>query len=200
MDQKIIDGILKTGTTHLEEFRLLFEDESSVGSGDSAMLQTARLRRARKATCTYYSQVYLDSLLADSELRGLKGQFWVRKKLRFPAQVQLSDAMVSRISRELSKPMLCICDIWKVRSLQFQLGTSQEKRRLADGLYMDEPDTDEVMSPVVDTYLQKLHTRMIAYALNGTQLIPGVDPVREKALGANTSEFVEVPLYCMLAL
>ena len=86
----------------------------------------------------------------------------MRYKLRQPSEVQPSDAMVSRISRELSKRMLCIFDIWKVRPLQFQLGTSQKKRRLADGLYMDEPKTDEVMSKDVDTYLQKLHTLMIA--------------------------------------
>ena len=61
--------------------------------------------------CTCYSQVEqdqskvsladLDSMLAGSELRGLKEQFWVGHKLWFPAEVQPSDAVVSRISREL---------------------------------------------------------------------------------------------------
>ena len=138
-------------------------------------------------------------MLADSELRGLKETFWVRYQLRFPAEVQPSDSAVSRISRELSKRMPCIFDIWKVRSLQFQLGTSQKRRHLADGLYTDEPETDEVVARDVDTYLQKLHTLMIAYAINGTQPIAGVDPVNEKALGANTCAFVEAPLDCVLA-
>ena len=88
----------------------------------------------------------LDSMLAASQLRGLKETFWVRCKLRFPAELQLSDAVVSRISRELSKPILCIFDIWRMRSLQFQLRASQKKRWLADGLYIYEPETDEVVA------------------------------------------------------
>ncbi|CAE7261262.1 FCPB [Symbiodinium sp. CCMP2592] len=95
--------------------------------------------------------------------------------------------------------MLCIYDVWRVRSLQFQLGTSQKRRKLADGLYTDEPEVDEVVARDVDTYLHKLHTLMIAYALNGVQVIVGVDPSGQKALGANTCQFVEVALDCVLA-
>ncbi|CAE7246959.1 RABEPK [Symbiodinium microadriaticum] len=114
-------------------------------------------------------------MLADSELRGLKEQFWVGYKLWFPAEVQPSDAVVSGVSRELFGRRLCIFDVWKVRSLQFQLGMPHKKRKrwLADGLYTDEPEMDEVTSRDVDTYLQylqKLHMLMIAYALNGRTL------------------------------
>ncbi|CAE7251852.1 unnamed protein product [Symbiodinium sp. CCMP2592] len=216
LDAKVVAEVLGTGIRHLEEFRFLFENEAAIGTwvgklglGDATMLQTARLRRAWKATCTYYTQAEqdrskvaladLDSILADSELRTLKEAFWIRYKLRFPAEVQPSDATVSRISRELSKRMLCIYDVWRVRSLQFQLGTSQKRRKLADGLYTDEPEVDEVVARDVDTYLHKLHTLMIAYALNGVQVIAGVDPAGEKALGANSCQFVEVPLDCVLA-
>ncbi|CAE7839226.1 unnamed protein product [Symbiodinium sp. CCMP2592] len=216
LDAKVVTEVLGTGIRHLEEFRFLFENEAAIGTwvgklglGDATMLQTARLRRAWKATCTYYTQAEqdrskvaladLDSILADSELRTLKEAFWIRYKLRFPAEVQPSDATVSRISRELSKRMLCIYDVWRVRSLQFQLGTSQKRRKLADGLYTDEPEVDEVVARDVDTYLHKLHTLMIAYALNGVQVIAGVDPAGEKALGANSCQFVEVPLDCVLA-
>ena len=48
----------------------------------------------------------LDCMLAGSEVRALKETFWGR--CRFPAEVQPSDAAVSRTSRELSKRMLCI--------------------------------------------------------------------------------------------
>ncbi|CAE7417046.1 unnamed protein product [Symbiodinium sp. CCMP2592] len=211
LDAKVVAEVLGTGIRHLEEFRFLFENEAAIGTwvgklglGDATMLQTARLRRAWKATCTYYTQAEqdrskvaladLDSILADSELRTLKEAFWIRYKLRFPAEVQPSDATVSRISRELSKRMLCIYDVWRVRSLQFQLGTSQKRRKLADGLYTDEPEVDEVVARDVDTYLHKLHTLMIAYALNGVQVIAGVDPAGEKALGANSCQFVEAAM------
>ncbi|CAE7676818.1 unnamed protein product [Symbiodinium sp. CCMP2592] len=211
LDAKVVAEVLGTGIRHLEEFRFLFENEAAIGTwvgklglGDATMLQTARLRRAWKATCTYYTQAEqdrskvaladLDSMLADSELRTLKEAFWIRYKLRFPAEVQPSDATVSRISRELSKRMLCIYDVWRVRSLQFQLGTSQKRRKLADGLYTDEPEVDEVVARDVDTYLHKLHTLMIAYALNGVQVIAGGDPAGEKALGANSCQFVEAAM------
>ncbi|CAE7218895.1 FCPB [Symbiodinium sp. CCMP2592] len=216
LDAKVVAEVLGTGIRHLEEFHFLFENEAAIGTwvgklglGDATMLQTARLRRAWKATCTYYTQAEqdrskvaladLDSILADSELRTLKEAFWIRYKLRFPAEVQPSDATVSRISRELSKRMLCIYDVWRVRSLQSQLGTSQKRRKLADGLYTDEPEVDEVVARDVDTYLHKLHTLMIAYAHNGVQVIAGVDPAGEKTLGANSCQFVEVPLDCVLA-
>ena len=48
------------------------------------------------------------------------------------------------------------------------------------------------MSHDCDTYLQKLHTLMIAYALAGVAPFFGVgDPTKEFVLGVNSTEFVE---------
>ena len=185
---KVVEELLKVGVRNLEEFRFLFEDEAKVGAfvakiglGDEATIQTARLRRAWTATRVYFSQVEqdrskvaladLDSLLEESELRDAKQAFWRRYRLRFPAEVHPSDAVVSRVSRELSKRMLCLFNVWKVRSLQFQLGTSQKKRRLGDGLFTEEAETEESYTADCDTYLNKLHTLLIAYSLAGCQPI-----------------------------
>ena len=95
--------------------------------------------------------------------------------------------------------MLCLFNVWKVRSLQFQLGTSQKKRRLGDGLFTEEAETEESYTADCDTYLNKLHTLLIAYSLAGCQPMPGVaDATKEQTLGADSTEYVEVPLDTML--
>ena len=212
----MVEELLKVGVRNLEEFRFLFEDEAKVGTfvakiglGDEATIQTARLRRAWTATRVYFSQVEqdrskvaladLDSLLEESELRDAKQAFWRRYRLRFPVEVHPSDAVVSRVSRELSKRKLCLFNVWKVRSLQFQLGTSQKKRRLGDGLFTEEAEIEESYPADCDTYLNKLHTLLIAYSLAGCQPMPGVaDATKEQTLGADSTEYVEVPLDTIL--
>ena len=111
-----------------------------------------------------------------------------------------SDAVVSRVSRKLSKRMLCVFSVWwKVRRLQFQMGSSQCKRKSFEGLFTEEAETEEAVSHDCDTYLQKLHTPMIAYALAGVAPLPGVgDPTKEFILGANSTEFVGAPLNALL--
>ena len=186
LNDEVVEELLKVGVRNLEEFRFLFEDEAKVGAfvakiglGDEATIQTARLRRAWTATRDF-SQVEqdrskvaltdLDSLLEESELRDAKQAFWRRYRLRFPAEVHPSDAVVSRVSRELSKRMLCLFNVWKVRSLQFQLGTSQKKRRLGDGLFTEEAETEESYTADCDTYL--------------------ADAAKEQTLGADSTEYV----------
>ncbi|CAE7447917.1 unnamed protein product, partial [Symbiodinium pilosum] len=164
LKDKVVEELLKVGVRNLEEFRFLF------GLGDEAAVQTARLRRTWAAARVYFSQdrskvalADLDSLLEESELRDAKQAFWQRYRLRFPAEV---------------------CGVWKVRSLQFQLGTFQKKRRLGDGLLTEEAETEESYTADCDTYLNKLHTLLIAYSLAGSQPIPGAsDASKEQTLG-----------------
>ena len=94
--------------------------------------------------------------------------------------------------------MLCVYDVWKVRSLHFQLTTVQKKRKLGDNLFTEEVETDEVVSKDTDTYLDKLHTLMIAYAMAGVHPVPGADPTKE-VLGTSSAEFVTAPLDVLLA-
>ena len=52
---------------------------------------------------------HLDTPLADSELRSAKQRFWSWYRLNFPTEMMYpSDATVSRVSRELTKRMLCV--------------------------------------------------------------------------------------------
>ena len=82
------------------------------------MIQVARLRRAWSAVSLYFKQcdtdrskvsaTDLDSLLGDSELRDVKVAFWTRYRVRLPPELYPSDATVSRVSREMSKRLLCV--------------------------------------------------------------------------------------------
>ena len=118
-------------------------------------------------------------MLGDSELRDAKTCFWQRYRMRFPSEVHPSDAVLSRVSRELSKRMLCVYDVWRVRSLQHQLTTVRKKRKLGDNLYTDEADTEDVGPKDCDSYLDKLYTLLVAYALAGSSALAGVDPTKD---------------------
>eukprot|EP00439_Symbiodinium_sp_Y106_P025386 s3674_g3.t1 len=86
--------------------------------------------------------------------------------------------------------MLCVYDVWRVRSLQHQLTTVRKKRKLGDNLYTDEADTEDVGPKDCDSFLDKLYTLLAAYALAGSSALAGVDPTKEASLGANSVEFV----------
>ena len=174
----------------------------------TSRFQAARLRRAWASVRLFYQQAEqdrskvltsdLDTMLGDTELRTVKQSFWRRYKLRFPAEVHPADATVSRVSREMEKRMLCVYNVWKVKSLQFQLHTTQRKRKLADGLYMDDQEEDEATGHDADSYLDRLHTLMLAYALAGSQPLAGA-PATVEDLGADSTSYVAAPLDIMLA-
>ena len=214
--EHVVDALIKAKIENLAEFRFFFEDESKVEPwlgkltlGEDKNIQAARLRRAWAAVRLFYQQAEqdrskvltsdLDTMLGDTELRTAKQSFWRRYKLRFPAEVHPADATVSRVSREMDKRMLCVYNVWKVKSLlQFQLHTSQKKRRLADGLYVDEMEEDDIPGNDADSYLDRLHTLMIAYAIAGAQALAGAPTIAED-LGADSTRYVAVPLDVMLS-
>ena len=160
LDAQVVQLLLKSHLKNFEEFRFFFSDEASVESflakidlKDHQKVQVARLRRAWAALKAYYTQFEgdksrvpesdLDTMLGESELRDAKTQFWIRYKLRFPPEVHPADSTLSRVSREMSKRMLCVFSVWKVKSLQFQLTSTQKKRKLGDYLFTEEPDEEE---------------------------------------------------------
>ena len=137
----------------------------------------------------------LDTLLADTELRDVKTNFWVRYRMRFPPEIHPADATLSRVSRELSKRMLCVYNLWKVRTLQYQLHTTQKKHKLAEGLYTEEAEDEDKTPHDWENYMDRLLTLLLAYAMAGVTPRASVkDASLEKSLGADSTSFVEVPL------
>jgi len=123
----------------------------------------------------------LDSMLNESEL--LKTAFW----RRYPTEVHPADTTVLRVSRKLSKRMLRVFNLWKVKTLQFQLTTNQKKRKLGENLC-----TEEVPGPPLRPHvgLRDCWSR----SPSGTT----PDATKKAALGADSTEFAAVPLdVCM---
>ena len=174
---QVVDHLIKAQIEDLEEFRFFWDGEEKIeswvqkiGIADETArnIQLARLRRAWSAVRLWYQQAEqdrskvstadLDTLLQDSELRDFKLMFWIRYRLKFPPEIHPADATLSRVSREMTKRMLCVFSVWKVRSLQYQLHTTNKKRKLADGLFTEEAEEDDAMGQDWEGYLDKLHT------------------------------------------
>lgn len=101
------------------------------------------------------------------------------------------DTTISRVAREVQKRMLCVYNIWQVKTLQFQLTTSQKKRKLSEGLFIEEGDDEEVVAHDVDNYLDKLFTLLLAYAMAGCTGVTGApEAAQELNLGSDTTKFV----------
>ncbi|CAE7248146.1 unnamed protein product, partial [Symbiodinium sp. CCMP2456] len=212
LDDKVVQALLATKVQNLEELRYFFADEGAVDPwlkktplGEEHNIQAARLRRCWAAVRMYFSQseadrskvalADLDCILGESELRDLKINFWRRYRQRYPPEVHPSDATVSRVSREMVKRMLCIFSVWKVKSLQHQLLSSVKKRKLAPNLYTEDDDPDEAGPRDAESYLDRLFTLCLAYAMAGTMAVSGAPAGTEEAhLGADSSLFVAVPL------
>lgn len=210
--EQVVDTLLKSKIESLDEFRYFFDEEgkiepwiSKINLGEDKNIQAAPLRRAWASVRLFFQQAEqdrsrvtvsdLDSMLPEGELRDAKLLFWRRYKLRFPPELHPSDSTVSRVAREMEKRMLCVYNLWKVKSLQFQLHCTQKKRKLGDGLYTDEVEDEEPSSHDADAYLDKLHTLLIAYAIAGASPLPGAPAAAdEAALGADSALFVAVPL------
>ena len=79
--------------------------------------------------------------------------------------------------------------------LQYQLHTTQKKRKLAEGLYTEEAEDEDKIPHDWENYLDRLLTLLLAYAMAGVTPRASVkDASMEKALGADSTGFVEVPL------
>ena len=213
------DALINSQIENLDEFRFMFDQENKVdlwlqklSLGDEKVLQGARLRRAWFAVRLYFQQAEqdrskvslsdLDSMLEETELRDTKVAFWRRYRQRYPADLHPSDATLSRVTRELTKRMLCVFSVWKVKSLQFQLHTTNRKRKLSENLFTEEHAEDDATPQNWETYLDKLHTLMIAYAMAGTSALPLSPlpaPQSDAALGADSTQFVAIPLDIVMA-
>ena len=96
--------------------------------------------------------------------------------------------------------MLCVFNLWKVKTLQFQLTTNQKKRKLGENLYTEEVQEDKPCQHNAESYLDRLYTLLLAYAIAGVASPPGTTPdaTKESTLGADSTEFAAVPLdVCM---
>ena len=190
---EVVGALSKAGIANLEEFRFFFDAEAKVEPwlgkiqlGAEAQIQAARLRRAWHSVSLCYKTAEQDrSRVAIEDLDSLLGD---TDKHKFPTEVYPSDAAVSRASREMSKRLLCVTAVWKVKTLQWQLGTASKKRKLGEGLWTEEPDDEQPGHQDWETYLDRLFTLLLAYALGGVKALDNAPPAKEEdVLGADTT-------------
>ena len=171
----VIEALEKSQLKNLEEFRFLFDSEAEIGIwiarlklGDQEQLHVARL-------CRTWSAVKL---------------FYQHARLRFPPEMYPSDATLSRISRGLSKHMLCVFSVWKVKRMQFQLVTTSKKRKLSDNLFTEELQDDEPVVHDWENYLDRLQILLLAYALARVHPLSSAPPsAQELALAPDSTKF-----------
>ncbi len=174
---------------------------------DDAVRQGARLKRAWMALKQAAAEelevkkrgsvaVDLDELLPQPELDSMRNMFWARHKIPYPPHMEPSDAVVSRLQRELSKRMLTVRDISWVKSMAHQLKTDSKRLRVGGeaNIYVETGGNAVAVAPPRDasTYIDALTVLMIGYAKAGITPIVGA-PVDEP-LGSGTVNFVECPL------
>jgi hypothetical protein len=207
---KVLKLIMESSMEDLEEFRYMFTCEKDVDvfvaadktiEGSVQRIQVARLRRAwssvrqtaaRKEAKTSISTVAeMDDLLSDVDLKEVKIQFWKRYKLKYPAEITPCDQIISRCFREVDKRLLTVYDIWKVRSLKYQVTTSRKRKQVGDGLFTFEDEAHMETNHDAEEYLAKLHTYLLATAITGT--VKRKSAPIEEAFGADSIQFVTAP-------
>ena len=131
---KLLPALLGAKLKNLSDFRFFFITEDDVSQFiakvtdlDDALLNAARLRAAwhavrlqfvsRESDKSKVDVAELDDLLVDEQLQDAKKLFWWRHKLRFPAEIMPADTLISRVSREMSKRMLMVFNLYLVKTL-----------------------------------------------------------------------------------
>jgi hypothetical protein len=210
LDDKVLALLMASPMDNLEDFRFYFTEEKEVDAfvGQDAALkdqqlriQVARFRRAwasvrqmalrREARQSTSTVAELDDLLCEVDLRNAKVQFWMRYKLRYPANITPCDQIISRCYRELDRRLLTVYDIWKVRSLKHQVTTTRKRKQVGDGLFTFEEDVHAEASRTVSVYMANLHTYLLALAITGTTKMS--DAPEKETFGSDPLKFVAAP-------
>ena len=210
LDAKVLALLMASPMDSLEDFRFYFSEEKEVDAfvaqeatlkDQQLRIQVSRLRRAwasvrqmalrREARQSTSTVAELDDLLCEVDLRNAKVQFWMRYKLRYPADITPCDQIISRCFRELDKRLLTVYDIWKVRSLKHQVTTTRKRKQVGDGLFTFEEDVHNEAARTVSAYMANLHTYLLALAMTGT--VKKSDAPDKETFGSDPLKFVAAP-------
>ncbi len=221
---KLDDAVIKyfkddIGIESLEDFSRLFSSEAEVGpvvekvpgSPDvKRLLQAARVRQAwigvRDAMVTATTRNKkceedpdLDNPLPQHELDELENAFWKRHHLYFEADEAPADTLVSRCSRELTRRLLTVRDVWKVKVVAQEQSGGKKRTELAKDIAIVLDTDPPIGKPEVSVrkYLDLLWTLLLGYAKAG--VLPRADAPKDgEPRGSTSTMYVSVPLdVCM---
>ena len=214
MDPLITKWILSEaglGATSVEDFLFSATKQEDLGSvAESAgveqgrrLLMTSRIRQAwtslKKAAEDADSlkrksldDVELDDLLPQRELDDMGAKHYARYRMSWPPEIMPSDQLISRVSKEMTKRLLGVTSIWKVKTQAMQLKSVRKRTKVGDlEVLHGESANDEEPAKDVTHYLNGLHSLLIAYSIPG---VKSRDGAAEDYKGADTCKVVECPL------
>eukprot|EP00972_Heterocapsa_arctica_P106353 15668543-Heterocapsa_arctica.AAC.1 len=218
IDPKVGTFLVETeGLETLEDFKAFITDKAQVETKVISKvtdltkpgLNAARLRLAWEATSEAASEGALrkqrgesndlDTLLHERELLSLQQAFWGRHKLNFGAEVEPSDFLISRISKEIQRRQCQMHSVFRTRTLTHMLKAERKRQPLAGGmeLLLAERESDPVIPFNIRTYLSMLFTLLLAYARAGCTPLEDA-PKEHEASDQDTTTYVEVPLDVVL--
>ena len=219
-NEKLLASVKALGCLNLEEFRFYWSDEAKVstwadtqnwGDATAHALQCARLKRVwhavrkqadlREADKGTLNTNDLDELLDSDELNDRKKAFWLRYHVSYPLEIQPGDQLISRVTRELAKFMLVVANLWLVRNMLHQIMTTRKRKHVAGDLYTDAPEeVAQADSPQdIQLYLNRMLTYLLALAIAGVNKVHGAPASSQEILGANSTEYVVIPLDVVMA-
>ena len=71
----------------------------------------------------------------------MKTAFWQRYRMRFPPDIHPADATLSRVSRELTKRMLCVFNVGKVKTLQYRGRCYSQQLSVSEASHLSPPSS-----------------------------------------------------------
>ena len=206
------DGL---AATRIEDFLFAAANEAEIGAMVNAagcqnkIQQTSRARQAWHALRKSQTEsevikrkgmddTDLDAILPQPELDSLADRFWSRYHVTYPPEVNPSDLVLSRLSREISKRMLSVRDVWKIKTQSHQSRAEAKRTRISDQLEFVhiEYEPEERGHNDLQDYLKRLFTLMVAYAKVGPTRLANA-PLEEPR-GVDSVTVVECPLDVMM--
>ena len=168
----------------------------------NAMRQSSRVRQAwvalKKAAAEMESvkrrgidEADMDTMLPQTELDDMSKKHYVRYEMTWPPEVAPGDMLVSRISKELTKRLLGVADVWKIKTQAMQLKATRKKTKVGElELTYGETENGEQQKDMAK-YLNLLLALLIAYSMAGIEAIQGAP---QDTRGSDTTKVVWCPL------
>ena len=221
IDPKVIDWMMDPaglGATTLSDFLFCVKDAGEISDLTTTIMTAKGIDNAEKwATTSRIRQAWtalkdatdqagvvrkrgvdqtdLDELLHQDDLDDLVQVFWNRYKMVFPPEINPGDVLVSRLHREITKRILSVREVERVKSQQQQRMSSRKKQKVCEGIELLTGQADDEWDAIGDVqgYLLKLWTLMVAYAVAGCKPLTHA-PAAGKEAKDKTYEAVQCPL------
>eukprot|EP00438_Fugacium_kawagutii_P015001 Skav227499 [mRNA] locus=scaffold282:174451:175605:+ [translate_table: standard] len=215
--ERVRDKIIDCGCETLSDFTYMVNSEDEVktvfidtlANLDGPRIQAARLRHAWVACKALMESLKSskaqavvvedeESLLPQDELLDLKAMWFRRYHLKPEPGCMPSDRLISKVVRSLRKHTLEVMDLWSVRSLTHQRIHGQKRRRIADGLFVQEvDDTEDAGVKNWAAYLKKLDIYLCALSIAGCRPVDPA-PVSPETAASESTEYVLIPYDLLL--